>query len=188
MTVNYKIRPAQEADAREIHDIYGYYVDHTTVTFNFENPGIPEYAEKIRHVKELYPFYVAEQTDGPDKGKILGFVYGAPLRPHDAYLWDVESTIYLAPDAPKHCGIGTALYQQFIEMLARQGFLYVYGVITETNEASIAMHRKMGFDQAGHFKNMGYKMDQWLGVVWMQKQLAERLPENPERPIPFSEI
>ncbi|MDO4554424.1 MAG: GNAT family N-acetyltransferase, partial [Lachnospiraceae bacterium] len=118
MIDSYIIRTAVEEDAQAVHDIYGAYIEDEDVTFTIENPSVEEYRQKIIHTKKTYPFYVAETKDG----KVLGYVYGSPLRPHDAYKWNVESTIVLAPDAPRRQGIGTALYKKFMDTLKKQGF------------------------------------------------------------------
>ena len=174
------IRIATEADAPFVHDVYGYYVYHSNTTFSTENPGVESYREKIRHTLERYPFYLCEVDGAP-----CGFAYGAQIRPHEAYRWDVEATIYLAPDAPRRQGLGSTLYCKLLNTLQAQGYKTVYGVITDSNEPSLALHRALGFAQAGHFANMGYKNGQWHGVIWMQKNLGtfEGVPVDP---IPFS--
>lgn len=179
--VEYTIRVAKEEDAQVVHDIYGAYVGGDHVTFTIENPSVEEYREKIKKSKKMYPFYVAETKEG----KILGYVCGSPLRPHDAYKWNVESTIMLAEDAPRRAGIATALYEKFMDTLAAQGFQYVYGVVVDTNTESIALHEKLGFTEVGHFKKAGYKLGKWLGIVWLQKQIGNL---NPAEPIPFEKF
>ncbi len=177
---DYKIRVASPDDAETVHDIYGAYVNEEYVTFTIENPDVQHYREKITDTLKKYPFYIAEDKNG----KVLGYVYGSALRPHDAYKWNVESTIVLAPDAPRRQGIATALYTKFMEALKRQGYKHVYAVIVDTNEASIALHRALGFETAGHFENAGYKLGKWRGIVWMKKALDESNGE-PEEPKPF---
>ncbi|MDD3410393.1 MAG: GNAT family N-acetyltransferase [Eubacteriales bacterium] len=174
--MEYSIRLAREEDAQAIHDIYGYYAEHTEATFTAQNPSVEDYREKIAHTLRMYPFYVAQA-----QGRVIGFAYGAQIRPHDAYVWDVEATLYLAPDAPRRIGIGTALYQRLLETLTKQGFKTVYGVVTDTNLPSLALHERLGFTKAGHFHNMGYKHGAWLGVVWMQKNIGsfEGTPQPP---------
>ncbi len=166
--MEYSIRMAEENDAEAIHDIYGAYVDGVHVTFKEINPDVDAYRKKIRESKKRYPFYVAEDPNG----KLLGYCCGSPLRPHDAYRWNVESTIMLAKDAPRRQGIATALYKQFMETLSKWNYQYVYGVIVDTNQESIALHESLGFVEVGHFENVGYKNGQWLGIVWMQKYIG----------------
>lgn len=163
------IREADLSDAQAIHDIYGYYVENTCVTFSEVNPSVEAYAESIKEVKKTYPYFVAED----EEGKVVGMVYGGKLRHHDAYIWNVESTIYLSPDCPKHQGIGKALYLKFMDELAKMGYKYVYGVIEDQNEISIQMHEALGFEKVGHFTNIGYKFGAWRGIVWYRKQISD---------------
>ena len=181
--MEYIIRLATPDDAKDVHDIYGTYVNEEHVTFTIDNPDIEDYCNKTIHTMEMYPFYIAEDKNG----KVLGYIYGSPLRPHDAYKWNVESTIVLAPDAPRRKGIASGLYKKFIETLSLQGFKYVFGVIVDSNEASIKLHESLGFENAGHFLNVGYKMGKWRGIVWMQKQIGE-INKEPHNPIPFSQL
>ncbi len=174
------IRIASGADATFVHDVYGHYVYHSNATFSTENPDVASYWEKITHTLERYPFFICEVDGVP-----VGFAYGAQIRPHEAYQWNVEATIYLKPDAPKRKGIGKALYTKLINTLREQGFITVYGVITDQNEPSLAMHRAMGFFEAGHFRNMGYKNGQWLGVIWMQLNLGD-FNSAPKEPVSFA--
>ncbi len=76
------------------------------------------------------------------------------------------------------------MYERFAETLKGQGYKYIYAVIVDTNEASIALHMALGFEQTGHFENIGYKLGKWRGIVWMKKPLDEA-NEEPEEPKPF---
>ncbi len=167
--MSFIIREALESDAKRVCEIYGQYVPEVTATFNEVNPSVEEYRKKILHVKESYPFFVAED----ETGEVVGFVYGSQLRPHDAYRWNVESTIYLDKAAPKRMGIASKLYTVFNDALRVCNYQYVYGVIVDLNEASIKMHEKLGFQEVGRFKDVGYKNGQWLGIVWMSKFIGE---------------
>ena len=50
---NFSIRIAEEKDAKEIHDIYDYYVKNTAVTFSTENPTVEEYKKQIAETKKI---------------------------------------------------------------------------------------------------------------------------------------
>ena len=180
--INTKIRIANVKDAGFVHDVYGYYVENTNATFSTQNPPVEAYAEKIIKTLKTYPFYILELDGEP-----LGFAYAGQIRPHEAYQWTAEATIYLAPDAPKRKGLGRQLYQTLLDALQAQGIQTVFGVITATNEPSIRMHRKMGFTEVGRFLRMGNKNGEWLDVVWMQKSLAV-LAGNPQPPVRFSKL
>ena len=174
---------ATEKDAQAVHDIYGFYVPLDYMTFTIENPTVEEYRKKIISTLEKYPFIVAEDSEG----KILGYACGSPLRPHDAYQWNVEWTIALAHDAPKRHGIATALYREFARILDEQGYRYIYGVLVDTNEASLAFHKSLGFTEVGHFENAGFKLGSWRGIRWLVKQIGNS-NEPPKTPLPLSEV
>ena len=37
--------------------------------------------------------------------------------------------------------------------------------ITEGNEASYALHKKLGFEKVSYFREVGRKFGKWLGIV-----------------------
>lgn len=180
--MNFSIRVAEEKDAGAVHDIYGAYVPLDYMTFTIDNPDVESYREKIVHTLEKYPFYVAES----DTGEILGYVCGSPLRPHDAYQWNVEWTIVLAMEAPRREGIATALYERFADSLEKQGYRYIYGVLVDNNEASYEFHKSLGFKEVGHFENAGFKMGKWRGIRWMVKAIGD-IGAEPSAPTGFKE-
>jgi L-amino acid N-acyltransferase YncA len=178
--MNTTIRVAETADARFVHDVYGHYVAHSNYTFSTENPSVADYAKKIEHTLEAYPFYILEADGAP-----VGFAYASQIRPHEAYRWTAEATIYLSPDAPRRRGLGRLLYQKLLDTLQALNIQTVFGVITATNEPSVRLHLSMGFTEVGRFERMGNKYGEWLDVVWMQKTLNV-LPDSAEPPIPFA--
>ena len=180
--MKYSIRIADKKDARAIHDIYDYYVKNTFVTFTIDNPSVEEYAKDIEETKNKYPYLVAVD----EHEKILGYVCGHEFRPHDAYRWCVESSLYLDANAPKRSGIGSALYKEFIDILGKQGYLFVYGVITDINDVSISLHEKLGFKKVGELKNCGYKNNTWLGIVYYVLQIGDLNKAN--EPIGFNKM
>lgn len=166
--MDYRIREAEVTDAKAICDIYGYYVANTYVTFSEVNPSVKDYENSIVNTKKDYPYIVAEDSNG----RILGMAYGGRVRPHDAYKYAVETTIYLAHDVPRQTGIGTALYGELEQRLKEMGYKFMYGVITDENEASIAFHKALGFEEVGHFTDIGYKFGNWKGIKWLRKQIG----------------
>lgn len=166
--MNFTIRDAQIADAKAICEIYGYYAKNTYVTFTEVNPSVEEYQESIVNTKKDYPYIVACDEDG----KVIGMAYGGRLRHHDAYKYAVETTIYLANDVPRKSGIGKALYTELENRLKNMGYKFMYGVITDDNVPSIQFHKALGFEEVGHFTNIGYKHGNWKGIVWYRKQIG----------------
>ena len=172
-------RHALPQDAQELQAIYSYYVEHTVATFRTVCLTAEHYREKIE--TSPYPFWVAVGD-----GAVLGFAYAEILRPHDAYRWDVELTIYLKVDAPGRQGMGSALYHKLLPELAQMGFYNAYAVITGSNENSIRFHERFGFEAKVRFEKMGFKHGEWHDAVWMHK-LLRPIDEAPEPPVPFRE-
>ena len=56
--------------------------------------------------------------------------------------------------------------------LKAMGYKFMYGVITDDNDASIAFHEALGFEKVGHFTDIGYKFGKWKGIVWYRKQIG----------------
>ena len=173
------IRPARTADAPAIAAIYGYYVRETCITFICQEPTAEHYAEQIEEGK--YPFLVAEEQD-----EVVGFAYAAAFRPHDAYRWDVELTIYLQPGREGH-GTGSRLMAALLDDLTRLGYLTAYSCVTVPNERSVALHKRFGFAELGVFPSTGYKHGQWHGVLWLSKTLGE-LANPPREPRAYRDM
>lgn len=163
------IRPAKPTDGAQLAEIHRPYVTDTAITFQTVPTDGAGFAEKVGHMGN-YPFLVAEV-----EGKVLGFCYGSPLRPHEAYRWEVELTVYVDQTARQQ-GVGSALYTALLEALTRQGYHAAYGCITQPNEPSMALHRRMGFTEVGRFPASGFKLGAWHDVAWMHKVLKEGAP------------
>lgn len=174
-------RPAQPADAPRMAEIHAHYVRATAITFVCTPPTAASFAEKLAELSPRYPFLAAEED-----GEVIGFAYASPLRPHDAYRWDVELSLYLAPDRLGR-GAGAMLMARLLRLLQRQGFLNAYSCITVPNDRSMALHRRFGFEQVGLFPNAGYKLNAWHGVAWLCKALGS-FDGMPPEPVPFSAL
>ena len=61
--MEYIIRLATPDDAKDVHDIYGTYVNEEHVTFTIDNPDIEDYRNKIIHTIKKPTHIIA--TKGP---------------------------------------------------------------------------------------------------------------------------
>ena len=165
-----RIRTASLQDAKELLEIYRPYVEHTAITFEYTPPTEEKFAGRIRGVLSKYPYLVAE-----GKGKILGYAYVSSFKEREAYDWAVETSIYVSEDA-RRTGAGSLLYEALEDYLKRQNVINVNACIAYPNPGSIAFHEKYG-----------YKLGQWLDMVWMEKMLGPH-PEQPEPFIPVGRL
>lgn len=86
--------------------------------------------------------------------------------------WSVECSIYVSPHYPR-CGIATYLYDCLFACLKYQNIVNVIAVIALPNEASVQLHEKYSFQPVGTFRNIGYKHEKWIDVIYMQKFLQD---------------
>ena len=160
-----KIRLAKPSDARSLLDIYAPYVENTAITFEYEVPTIQDFAIRIEKTLEKYPYLVAEED-----GVVLGYAYASTYYARAAYDQAVELSVYVSQDA-RGKGVGSKLYDALEALLDQMGYVHFLACISLPNEASLALHRKRGYQQVAHFPKIGYKFNRWHDIVWLQKSL-----------------
>lgn len=173
-----RVRLAQPDDAGAIAAVYAPYVTDGVVSFEAEPPGAAEMARRMEAGDDLYPWLAAELDGG-----VAGYAYASPFRTRAAYLWAVETTVYVAPDLHGR-GVGRALYGELLERLEGQGFTQAVGVIALPNAASVALHERFGFRCIGVNERVGHKQGRWIDVGVWQRALAEPA-DPPVLPSPF---
>ena len=161
------IRSASKEDAASIADIYNYYVSDTVITFETQSVTSEDILQRIFKIQsDNLPWLVAENK----QGKVIGYAYASKWRERFAYRFSVEVTVYIAPNYSGN-GVGTQLYQALFSELQQDAYHSVIGGITLPNQASIALHEKFGLEKVAHFKEVGYKFEQWLDVGYWQGTL-----------------
>ena len=68
-------------------------------------------------------------------------------------------------------GVGRALLAELVEVAAARGFHTMMARIVGGHDASIGLHRSLGFEMVGIEKEVGRKFGRWLDVVLMQRML-----------------
>ncbi|MGC6529728.1 MAG: GNAT family N-acetyltransferase [Candidatus Puniceispirillaceae bacterium] len=163
------IRPYQDTDLHAVTDIYGHHVRYGTASFETEPLSKAQMAERISTLQQNdYPVIVA--TDENDQA--IGFAYAGPHKARYGYRFTVEDSIYVAPDHIRQ-GIGHALLSHLITMARAKGFRQMMAVIGDSdNQGSIGLHRHCGFEMVGIARNIGFKFERHLDVVFMQCDLS----------------
>ncbi|MEP7130801.1 MAG: N-acetyltransferase family protein [Sphingomicrobium sp.] len=167
---------ATDADAAAIAAIYRPYVDDSRISFEEDAPDADEIARRM--ASPIHPWLIVE-----DEGRVLGYASTSPMRNRPAYRWSVESGIYLDA-AARGRGLGRQLLSAHLERLKRQGFVTVIAGIALPNQASVAVHEKLGFTLSGIERGVGFKLGEWVDVGRWQKDLAPR-NAAPQEPRPF---
>jgi phosphinothricin acetyltransferase len=163
------IRDATAGDLPRITALYGREVLTGTATFELAPPDTKEMARRFEAVRRRgLPWLVAEHD-----GAFAGYAYASPFRPRPAYRYGVEGSIYVEETARGH-GVGRALLTALIDRVREMGLRHIIGAISDsdTSAASIALHRSLGFRDAGVYRQVGWKFDRWLDVTLMQLDLV----------------
>lgn len=178
MNPSLMIRHAFPDDVPAMLEIYRPFVEHTTITFEYEVPSVAEFRRRFDLTSTFFPWIVCVYDN-----VIVGYAYASKQHERAAYQWNAELSIYVHPDYQGK-RVGAALYRCLLRLLRLQGFLYAHALVTLPNDKSLALHRRLGFQRVAVMEKTGYKHGQWLDVAELRLQLST-CPEEPTPPSPF---
>jgi phosphinothricin acetyltransferase len=173
-----RVRLAEPADAAPVAAIYAPIVSGTWISFEEHAPGVDEMRGRIERATGIWPFLCFERD-----GSVAGYAYASPHRERAAYRWSVDVSVYVA-ETSRRGGVARRLYEALFAILRAQGYYNALAGITLPNDASVGLHRRLGFSDVGIYRNVGYKLGAWRDTIWMQRPLRE-LQGTPNEPIPL---
>jgi L-amino acid N-acyltransferase YncA len=161
-------RAATPDDLAAIAEIYAHYVTTSVATFELDPPDADEWRRRFDAVRDAgLPFLVTERD-----GAFAGYAYCAPWKTRPAYRATVEDSVYVAPSAVGR-GCGSELMRDLLDACASAAIREVIAVIADTGEpASVELHRRFGFVDAGRLTRVGYKHDRFIDTILLQRSLA----------------
>ena len=161
------IRAARQSDLPALRDIYNYYVIHTPVCFDLEPRTMAQRQEWFDQFAATgkYRCFVAARGDTP-----IGYACSAKFKEKEAYATTIETSIYLAPGEGGK-GLGRRLYETLFEALKGEDIHRAFGGVTLPNEASVAVHKSVGFEHIGTYKEIGRKFGKFWDVALYLKNL-----------------
>ena len=161
------IRPATEADLEAINRIHNPEILQGTATWDVDPWTIEQRQEWFRGHDALTPVLVADLA-----GEVVGFAFVTLVSQKKGWRFTREDTIYI-DERFRGQRVGDRLLAALLDVLREVGVRLVIASITSTNEASIRLHAKYGFEVMGEMKNAGYKFGQWHSTTYMQVDLGE---------------
>ena len=169
------IRLARIEDLGAINAIYNHYVLHSTCTYQETPESIHGRREWFARHGAPHPVTVAEVN-----GSIVGWGSLSAYHARSAYRHTVENSVYV-DHAFHRRGIGAALLRDLIERARALGYHAIIAGIDGDQTASIGLHAKFGFEQVGHLREVGFKLDRWLDVIYMELQLRNETSAHNKR-------
>jgi L-amino acid N-acyltransferase len=150
--------------ATEILAILNEAIEHSTALYDYRS-RTPAMMDSWFDAKEKgeYPVIGAIEDDG----RLLGFASYGPFRNWPAYKYSVEHSVYVHKDS-RGRGIGRLLLEAIIARARFQQYHNVIGGIDATNDVSIALHTRFGFQFCGRVQHAGFKFGRWLDLDFYQ--------------------
>lgn len=161
------VRRGTSDDLAAIAAIYNHAIQHSDATFDVDLVTLGERRVWLAQFDEVHPLFVCESN-----GAVVGYAYYFSFRQKPAYALTKECTVYVAPDTQRR-GIGTALYTALVAHAREHGIHVLMGVLGGDNSASVALHRKFGFVEVGHLREVGHKFGRFIDTHYFELVLGD---------------
>lgn len=166
------IHCSYEQHAVAILEIFNHTIAHSTALYEYQ-PRTLSFMQEWFEAKAMAGFPVLGLVQ---EERLLAFASYGPFRPHPAYKYSVEHSIYVHPEQ-RGQGLGRSLLQALIQEAERQNYHLLIGGIDAHNQTSIALHENLGFTHAGTIQQAGFKFGRWLDLAFYQ--LVLKTPAQP---------
>jgi phosphinothricin acetyltransferase len=163
--MDYTIAQVSKGDEDAVIDIFNDYVENSFAAYP-EGPVPHQFFDIFVNMSAGYPFLVAKNGEGD----VLGFALLRPHSPMPAFSRTAEIACFIAPQNVGK-GMGKAMQEQLLNEAKEKGITSILAGISSLNSASLAFHKKQGFQECGRFLKIGRKWGQDFDVVWMQKMI-----------------
>lgn len=164
-----QIRDAGEADLPGLLAIYNDVIATSTAIYSYSPVTLEERTQWWRsRVAMGYPVLVAADASG-----VLGFSTFGDFRAWPGYRFTVEHSVHVRADR-RGQGIGKELVKALFPRASALDKHVMIAGVDAANHASIRFHERLGFDKSGHLREVGYKFDRWLDLVFLQRWIEPR--------------
>lgn len=165
------IRAARAEDLDAIAAIYAHEVHTGLSTFDMVPPPLSYWTHRLSST-EPGDYLLVATSDSSENGLILGYAYSASYRPRPAYRHTRETSVYL-DNAARGQGVGRHLYDALLSLLLADRDVHTaVAVVALPNDASLALHRRCGFEEVGVFREVGRKFDTWIDTAYLQRTVG----------------
>jgi L-amino acid N-acyltransferase YncA len=169
VTSSLQIRDATEADLPGLVTIYNEVIATSTAIYSNQPVTLTDRREWWRaRVAQGYPVLIAADPSG-----VTGCTSFGDFRAGPGYRFTVEHSLHVRADC-RGKGVGTQLLKALLPRAAACNKHIMIAGVDAANAASIRFHERLGFTQVGHLREVGYKFERWLDLVFLQRRLGDR--------------
>jgi L-amino acid N-acyltransferase len=172
-----QIRDAVQADFDQITAIYNEVLTHSTAIYN-DRPATVEERISWWRSRLAQGFPVLAAADG---ARIIGFASFVDFRAWPGYRFTVEGTVHIHADG-RGQGVGTELLKAILARAKALGKHIMIAGVDSENAASLRFLERFGFERAGCLREVGYKFDRFLDLVFLQYWISPPARPSGERP------
>lgn len=157
------VRDAVEDDLSAIMAIHNDIMRTTTSIYDDRPTELAEWqAWYDKRRGENLPVIVAD-----DDGEVAGLASYGQWRARPGYRNTVEDTVHVRADK-RGRGFGRLLLRALVASAQEAGVHAMVAFIDSSAVASVRLHRSLGFEIVGTFREVATLRDQWLDLVAMQ--------------------
>jgi phosphinothricin acetyltransferase len=156
-----EVRPLVPADWPAVAAIFAEGIATGQATFETKVPSWEEW-----DAAHLPSHRLVAELDG----EVAGWIAVIPYSRRPAYRGVGEESVYVAERA-RGQGVGRVLLEAVIESARADGLWTLQAGIFPDNEASLALHRSLGFREVGRRERIGMLDGAWRDVVLLELRL-----------------
>ena len=162
-------RLARRGDVPEILAIYNAAVLEPASAYEDVPHTLAQREEWFEQFKRRnFPVVVAEHG-----GVVVGWGSLGPHQERTGFRFTGSVALYVA-GTHRRCGIGGKLMEALLAAGSERRLHVVVAAIDSQNTASLKLHAKHGFTEAGVFREVGCKFGEWRDVIYLQNRLDKR--------------
>jgi L-amino acid N-acyltransferase YncA len=161
----YCVKPMEEHHRRAVIDLFNYYVQNSFAAYPDSKVGY-EFFDTLLNMCREHGALVAETA----AGEAVGFALLKSFHPAATFKHTAEVSYFILP-AHTRKGLGKLLLDRIIGIAKSLEISCLVASVSSRNEESLGFHKKWGFNECGHLRDVGVKFGHDFGVVWFQRRI-----------------
>jgi L-amino acid N-acyltransferase len=101
---------------------------------------------------------------------VVGWAALSTWNKREGYAATVEWSVYIRDDWQRK-GVASVLLTELVALAKAAGHRTIIGGVSGDQTPSLEFHRRHGFVQVAHFRQVGFKFGRWLDVIYLQRML-----------------